>query len=338
MFRMIARDISLKPYNTYGLDYKAEHFISIRSEDEASELLSGGNVLNEPIFILGGGSNILFTQNFTGTIIHPLITGITIEASDSDSVLVSTGAGLSWDSLVEWSVNKGFGGLENLSLIPGSIGAVPVQNIGAYGVEAKDVIEKVRTLSLNEGLVREFTVSECRFSYRSSIFKEELKGKYLITRVYFRLKTKPGTYTEYGSLLKEAQQLGPLSISTVRQAVINIRKRKLPETGITGNAGSFFKNPVVTEDEAENLKRINKKIPVFRDDTGNFKLSAAWMIEQCGWKGRRSGDAGVYDKHALVLVNYGNASGKEIFQLSELIKKSVFDKFGILLQREVEVI
>jgi UDP-N-acetylmuramate dehydrogenase len=334
---MIAVNISLKPYNSFGLDNKADHFITIESEEELS-VPGFMDSLNRPVLIIGGGSNFLFTQDFNGTIIHPVMEGITIEDRDSDSVLISAGAGVKWDTFVECSVNNGFGGVENLSLIPGTVGAAPVQNIGAYGVEVKDVIEKLRAYSLSDGSVKEFTATECKFRYRNSIFKEDLKGKYLITMVYFRLRIKPVINTGYGSLREEAEQLGPLTIKTVRQAVIRLRKSRLPEPEKTGNAGSFFKNPVISEDEAVRVKEKYSHAPFFRDESGSLKLSAAWMIEECGWKGKRFGNAGVYEKHALILVNYGNASGKEIFDLSELIKESVYEKFGIVLQREVEVI
>jgi len=335
---MIARDISLKSYNTFGLDYRADIFISVSSEEEAVELIRSGRGLPAPGLVLGGGSNLSFVSDFHGTIIHPSIKGIKIEEEKSGHVVVSAGAGLKWDSLVEWTVNQKYGGIENLSLIPGTVGASPVQNIGAYGVEVKDTIEKVRAISLADGSVREFSNSECRFVYRDSIFKNELKGKYLVTRVYYRLFRKPVLNTSYGSLQEEVEKIGVPSIKTVREAVLNIRKSKLPDPDVIGNAGSFFRNPVVSIPVAKSLKKDYPDIPLFADTSGEYKVSAGWLIEKCGWKGKRIGDAGVHDKQALVLVNYGNASGKEILSLSEKISGSVMEKFGINLEREVEVI
>jgi UDP-N-acetylmuramate dehydrogenase len=335
---MILRNISLKKYNTFHLDYKAECLILVKSEEEAIQVIKDGEQIKKPFLVLGSGSNMLFTSDSIGTIIHPEIGNITVEEVSKEYVIVSSGAGVNWDTFVEWTVNHGYGGLENLSLIPGTVGATPVQNIGAYGVEVKKSIEKVRTVSLTDGEIKEFSNSSCRFSYRDSIFKGELKGKYLITKVYFRLTTKPILNISYGSLKEEVRKLGPLSLKTVRQAVINIRRSKLPDPEIIGNAGSFFKNPVIEKAVADNLKLKYPGIPCFNDSEGYNKIAAGWLIDQCGWKGKSIGNAGVHDKQALVLVNNGNATGKEIFELSEAIKKSVADKFGIELQREVEVI
>jgi UDP-N-acetylmuramate dehydrogenase len=264
--------------------------------------------------------------------------GITLEGKKDNDVIVSAGAGEIWDKLVESTVNNGLGGIENLSLIPGHVGAVPVQNIGAYGAEVRNTIERVRAISLEDGSIREFTNEECRFGYRDSIFKGELKGKYLITRVYFKLSTKPKLCLEYGSLKEEINKLGSTSLGNVRNIVISTRQSKLPDPDQIGNAGSFFKNPVVNDSIVDDLKKRYPKLPVFKDHSGGSKLAAGWLIEQCGWKGKRIGDAGVHDKQALVIVNHGNATGKELFDLSEQIKKSVADKFGIILEREVEVI
>jgi UDP-N-acetylmuramate dehydrogenase len=270
--------------------------------------------------------------------IHPEMEGITMEDRKDDIIIISAGAGIVWDKLVESTVNKGLGGLENLSLIPGTVGAAPVQNIGAYGVEVKDTIERVRAISLEDGSVREFTNGECSFGYRNSIFKGELRGKYLITKVYFRLSRKPKLSIEYGSLKEEVSRLGSISLGNVRKIVINTRMSKLPDPSILGNAGSFFKNPVVSETLAKELMNNNPGLPVFRDLSGTAKIPAGWLIEKCGWKGKRIGDAGVYDKQALVLLNFGKATGKDLFDLSEEIRKSVFESFGITLEREVEII
>jgi UDP-N-acetylmuramate dehydrogenase len=335
---MIQRDVSLKRYNTFGLDYRASCFSTINSEKEAISFLNDWKSLDEPLLILGAGSNLLFIKDFEGTIIHPEIGGIVIEEQKKEFIIISSGAGIIWDDLVEWTVKQGYGGLENLSLIPGTVGASPVQNIGAYGVEVRESIEKVRTISVSDGSIKEFSNEECRFSYRNSIFKAELKGKYLVTRVFFRLTTKPILKTDYGSLKEEVRKLGPMSQNTVREAVIKIRRNKLPDPQTIGNAGSFFKNPVVESSVADNLLAIYPDIPYYNDIPGHKKISAGWLIDRCGWKGKRIGNTGVHDKQALVLVNYGNASGKELLDLSLEIARSVSDKFGIELQREVEVV
>jgi UDP-N-acetylmuramate dehydrogenase len=330
--------ISLKELNTLGLDYKADKFIHISSGEDARQLLESGSLINEPVLILGEGSNLLFTSDFHGTIIHSSIEGITIEEEKTDYVIISAGAGINWDKFVEWCVKKGYGGIENLSYIPGTVGATPVQNIGAYGVEVKDVIFKVQAISLSDGKQKEFTNEECRFRYRDSIFKNELKNKYLITRVFYRLPLNAPFVISYGNLKDEIEKTGSLSLKNIRGAVINIRRSKLPDPAETGNAGSFFRNPLISPDEAQYLIEKYPPIPTFPDPSGSIKIAAAWLIEQCGWKGKRTGDAGVHERHALVLVNYGKATGKEIFDLSEKIRESVYQKFGIFLEREVEVI
>lgn len=335
---MIQRDVSLKRYNTFGLDYRASFLNTINSEREAISIFKYRESLDEPVLILGGGSNLLFIKDFDGTIIHPEIGGLIIEEQKKESVIISSGAGIIWDDLVDWTVQRGYGGLENLSFIPGTVGASPVQNIGAYGVEVREIIEKVRTVSISDGKIKEFNNEECRFSYRNSIFKGELTGKYLVTRVFFRLTSQPIFKTGYGALKEEVRRLGPLSLNTIRRAVIKIRRNKLPDPQIMGNAGSFFKNPVVESSVADNLSSIYPDIPYYNDIPGYKKISAGWLIDQCGWKGKRIGNAGVHDRQALVLVNYGNASGRELLELSVEIAKSVSDKFGIELQREVEVI
>jgi UDP-N-acetylmuramate dehydrogenase len=335
---VICQNVPLKQYNTFGLDYMADCMIHINTEKEAIAFFTGEIPWKKPFLILGQGSNVLFTGDYSGTILFPEFTGIKIEEQDQENIIVSAGAGVNWDKLVEWTVNNGFGGLENLSLIPGLVGASPVQNIGAYGVEVKDKIEKVKTIFTSDGSLREFSNDECEFGYRDSIFKSKYKGKYLVTRVYFKLIINPLPDLNYGSLKEEVNKLGIVTLKNVRQAVINIRRSKLPLPEITGNAGSFFKNPVVSISATESLKKRFPMIKSFDDQSGRIKLAAGWLIEQCGWKGKRIGDAGVHDKQALVLVNYGKATGKEIYNLSEEIKNSVKNKFGIDLEREVEVI
>lgn len=335
---MLQRNISLKNYNTFGLDYKADEFFVLKSEEEAIKIIKRQARNEKPSLVLGGGSNLLLTSDFHGRIMHIEIGGIKIEEQNSDKFLVSAGGGVIWDSFVEWAVSNGLGGIENLSLIPGTVGAAPVQNIGAYGVEVKNTIEKVRAISLKNGTIREFSNTECLFGYRNSIFKNKVKGEYIVSRVYFRLSSEPLFVLSYGSLEKEAARLGKLTLGNVREAVINIRRSKLPDPQVIGNAGSFFKNPVVDASVSEGLKSLYPDMPVHKELSGEIKLSAGWMIEQCGWKGRRMGDAGVHDRQALVLVNHGQATGKDLFTLSEEIRDSVRQKFRIELEREVEVI
>ncbi len=335
---MILRNISLKSFNTFGLDYRADKFLSIRTEDELITLQRDRQSIKNPLFILGGGSNVLLTEDFKGTILHPDIKGITIEEEHKESVIVSSGAGIIWDKLVEWCVENNLGGLENLSYIPGQAGASAVQNIGAYGIEVKDFIVKVRAVSLSDGSIKEFTNNDCRFSYRNSIFKSKIKGRYLITRVFYKLSTKPCFNLEYGSLKEELREAEDINLKSIRKAIINIRKSKLPDPDLTGNAGSFFKNPLVNPAMLIKLRREYPDIPSYTDPTGSIKLAAGWLIDRCGWKGKRLGEAGVHDKQALVIINHGNAKGIDIYNLSEKIRKSVIDKFGIDLEREVEIV
>ena len=335
---MIYRNFSLQKYNSFGLDYKADKFIAIKSIEEFSKLAAQRKELGVPYFILGGGSNVLFVSDYEGTIIHPEIDGVDIAENNGENVVVSAGAGVEWDRLVEWSVEKGLHGLENLSLIPGCVGAAPVQNIGAYGKEASEVIDKAVAVNINDGSIRTFTNEECGFNYRDSIFKKELKNKYLIVKVFFKLSVNGGFNLNYGSLEREVNRLGGATLRNVRQAVINIRNGKLPDPKVLGSAGSFFKNPVVDLNKAELLRNAYPEAPVYEDKTGFAKLSAGWLIERCGWKGKRLGDAGVHEKQALVIVNYGKATGKQIFELSENIKRSVAETFGIELESEVEIV
>ncbi len=335
---MIQKNISLKSYNTFGLDYNALNLIALRTEEEAITFLKDKNSVKGPVQVVGGGSNILFTRDYNGTILHPLMTELAVERTGNNYVIVSAGAGINWDKFVEWCVEKGFGGIENLSNIPGMVGASPVQNIGAYGIEAKDAIEKVKAIKISDGSIVEFSNRECHFNYRDSIFKNEYKGMYLVTMVYFRLNTRPILNMSYGSLKREVMKIGNPSLRNIRLAVINIRRQKLPDPAMIGNAGSFFKNPVMDSAFVSKLKKEYPQIPCYSNPSGGIKLSAGWLIDQCGWKGRQVGNAGVYCMHSLVLVNLGNATGKELYDLSESIRESVHEKFGIMLEREVEVI
>jgi UDP-N-acetylmuramate dehydrogenase len=337
---MIYKNIPLKKYNSFGFHYMADRMIHIRNENEATALFKGNAETDKPQLILGGGSNILFTSDFKGTILYPALRGIEIEENDNGngSLIVSAGAGVNWDELVEWTVTRGLGGLENLSLIPGKVGATPVQNIGAYGTEVRESIVKVKTISTDDGSLRIFSNQECEFEYRNSIFKKGKKNRFLVTRVYYRLSTRPSLNLYYDSLKQEVNMLGEETLRNVRQAVINIRRRKLPDPELIGNAGSFFKNCVVTNAVADKLKKEFSEMPVYEEREGYKKLASGWLIDKCGWKGKRIGDAGVHENQALVLINYGKATGKEIYDLSEEIRKSVREKFEVDLEREVEVI
>lgn len=335
---VILDNVSLKRHNTFRLDCKADCLVSIGSEKDAVSLFTGDYALPAPILIIGRGSNILFTSHFRGTVLQANISGTNIEKQDDEFVIVSAGAGVDWDKFVGWTVSKGFWGLENLSLIPGRVGAAPVQNIGAYGVEVKDMVVRVNTISTKDGSKRVFRNEECRFKYRDSIFKNEKKGQYLITRVYFRLKKFPSLYLEYGSLKDEVNKLGEPTLMNIRNAVITIRRNKLPDPELIGNAGSFFKNPVVSNAEAEAIRKQYPDLACFKDPSGGIKLAAGWLIEQCGWKGKRIGNAGVHEKQSLVLVNHGKASGWDIYKLSEKIRESVLKRFGVNLEREVEIV
>lgn len=332
------KNISLKPFNTFHIEAKADSFFEFSEEAELLQAIHEHKI-SERHFTLGGGSNLLFAGDFKGSIIRPNIQGIKVIEQTSDSVFVEAGAGVEWDSLVDFAVENNWGGLENLSLIPGKVGASPVQNIGAYGEEACNRIFKVRGIELKTGNIVEFTNEQCHFNYRSSIFKKELLGQIIVVSVVYKLDRKPSFNLRYGLLKSEAEKLGPLSVQTVRQTVIAIRKAKLPDPNEIGSAGSFFVNPLVSDQKADTLLSLHPDMP--RYTTANeheIKLAAGWLIEKTGWKGYRKGDAGVHANQALVLVNYGNATGKEILTLAHDIQNSVFDTFGVELNCEVNII
>jgi len=330
----------LSAFNTFGISAKAAKFVRITTVNEAREFFS--NSIEEPMLILGGGSNILLKNDFEGMVVCNEIMGIKIESEDSDDVLLRVNAGENWHAFVLHCIKKGYAGIENLSLIPGKVGASPMQNIGAYGVEVKEVIERVEAVSVEDGSLRWFSNQECDFDYRSSVFKTSLKGKYFITAVEFRLQKTPSFKTSYGAIQDQLAKMGisesELSIKSVSDAVIAIRRSKLPDPKELGNSGSFFKNPIVPLAKFEALKNSHPNLPAYPAAEDQMKLAAGWLIEQAGWKGFREGDCGVHQKQALVLVNYGNASGEEIFQLSEKIIESVEQKFGISLEREVNIV
>ena len=334
----LEHNISLKSFNTFGMDVQAKDFTEITTEAEIPALLRLINRYEGPVLFLGGGSNLLFTKDFDGLVVKISTKGIEIVDQDEEYVYIRGMAGECWDDFVQFCVALSYGGLENLSLIPGNVGSSPIQNIGAYGVEIKDTFYMLDAVSLKTGEFREFYPEECNFGYRSSVFKHELKGQYLILSVTFRLNRKPHLNTSYGAIAAELETMGEAaSVKSVARAVSNIRRSKLPDPLEIGNAGSFFKNPVVSKSHYEGLKARFPDMPGY-PATDGAKLAAGWMIEQCGWKGFREGDAGVHARQALVLVNYGNATGNQIFTLAQTIIGSVENKFGVKLEPEVNII
>ncbi|MCB0402719.1 MAG: UDP-N-acetylmuramate dehydrogenase [Flavobacteriales bacterium] len=330
-------NISLKPYNTFGIDVQARAFVSVTEASQLKEILEKNTL---PVLILGGGSNILLTRDFDGLVIKNDIRGIELVDEDDDSLVLKVGAGEVWHDFVMYCIEKGYCGLENLSLIPGCVGASPMQNIGAYGVEVKDVIREVEVMDLADFSKKTFSNEACEFGYRSSIFKTWAKGKYFITAVSFRLTKKPNLNTSYGAIDSELHAMGiqQPTIKDVSTAVIRIRQSKLPDPKEIGNSGSFFKNPVVEQVVLDQVLQCDPDAPNYPQPDGTFKLAAGWLIEKCGWKGKLLGNYGVHDKQALVLVNHGGANGKDIFELSEAIITSVQEKFGVTLEREVNIL
>ena len=341
----IQHNISLKPYNTFGVEAKAKAFAEIRDRKDMRMLFQSASILPVPadksnFLILGGGSNVLFTGDYDGLVAKMAIKGIEITGQDEDHVWVQAGAGEDWDGFVEYCLEKGFGGLENLSGIPGSVGAAPIQNIGAYGTELKETFDSLTAYDLETGEEVNFSKAACRFGYRDSIFKHGLKGKVIILSVTFRLEKKPVFNLSYRSLKEKLAGVpeDSLALRVVREAVIAIRSSKLPDPEELGNAGSFFKNPQVSEDRLKDFLDQYPEMPYFPVEGGEFKIAAGWLIEQCGWKGHREGDAGVHDMQALVLVNHGSATGKQILALAMKVRDSVNKKFGIQLEPEVQVV
>ena len=327
----------LKSLNTFGFEVVADCLIKAHSEQDILQELDSNEVKNARLLVMGGGSNLLFTRNFNGTILQPLMSSIEVEEENSDSVLLRVGAGVVWDNLAAYAVDKGWYGLENLSLIPGMVGASPVQNIGAYGAEAKDTIEKVQYADTQDVAIKKLTNKQCSFGYRSSIFKQELKGRAVITQVYFRLRKNGELQLSYGDLDKTVKEMGGATLRNVRNAVIHIRNSKLPDPAEVGNAGSFFKNPLVEKSLAEKLLQSYPVMPSYTADSG-VKIPAGWLIEQTGFKGVRRGAVGVHPKQALVLVNYGSGTGSEVLALAREICNTVREKFGVELEMEVNVV
>lgn len=340
---MIAENFSLKSYNTFGIDVMARYFAGFDSVDTLQELLefnSSALPQQHSPLILGGGSNLLFTQNVEGLVLKNNIPGIEVVREDEEHLFVRAGGGVNWHQLVCHTIEHNFAGMENLSLIPGNTGASPMQNIGAYGVEIKDIFHELEAFHLQEKKLVRFGIADCEFGYRESVFKKKYKGQFVILNVTFCLHKQPRFNTSYGAIEKELETMGvkELSLQTISQAVINIRSSKLPAPAVIGNAGSFFKNPEISMAGFGLLKDEYPEMVGFELPNGNVKLAAAWLIEKAGWKGYRRGDAGCHAKQALVLVNYGNASGKELYKLSQEIMESIKEKFGVLLEREVNII
>ena len=335
----IQHNYPLLAHNTFGMDVEASVFVEYESVTELKEILLHQLCPEGKWLHIGGGSNLLFTGDFDGMILHSAIKGFEVVSENEDEVLVRAGAGEVWDDFVAYTVEKGWYGAENLSLIPGEVGASAVQNIGAYGVEAKDLIVKVDTLEVETGKKRVFGNEECGYAYRESVFKHALKGKYIVTHVTYRLSKHPSYRLDYGNVRAELEKRGcELTLENVRQTIIDIRESKLPDPKVQGNAGSFFMNPIVPRPLFEELLSKYPSMPFYEVDAERVKIPAAWMIDQCGWKGKQLGHAGVHSKQALVLVNCGGATGQEIIALSEEIQRSVFDKFGVRISPEVNFI
>jgi UDP-N-acetylmuramate dehydrogenase len=334
----IQQNFSLKPFNTFRIDAKAKFFAAFRNTEELLELTTHDSRLTT--LILGGGSNILFVKDFDGLVLKNEIKGVEVVKEDDENVYVRSGAGENWHQFVLHCIKNNWAGIENLSLIPGNVGASPMQNIGAYGVELSEVFHELKAFHLKEKTNYTFALKDCGFGYRDSVFKNKYNGQFVILNVTYRLNKKPKFNTSYGAIEKELENMRvkELTIQAISQAVINIRSSKLPDPAVIGNAGSFFKNPSIEREKFDSLRIKLSNIIGHQNANGSIKLAAAWLIEQCGWKGFRRGDAGCHEKQALVLVNYGNAKGEEIYILSEEIQGSVKEKFEVELEREVNIV
>lgn len=335
----IQQNISLKTYNTFGIDAKAKYFCEINSVFELSQALQLTDYPKK--FFISGGSNMLITQDINALVLHINIKGIEIVSEDEDQVLLKVSAGENWHQLILWTLERNYGGLENMSLIPGNTGTAPIQNIGAYGVELKDTLESCEAMHIATQELQTFTNAECQFGYRDSYFKNEGKGQYVITSVSLKLNKKNHVlHTSYGAIEAELkkQNITQPNIKDISNAVIAIRRSKLPDPEKLGNSGSFFKNPVVTKRRFEIFSTKHPEAPFYKVSDNAYKIPAGWLIEQCGFKGKRFGDAGVHKNQALVLVNYGNASGAEILKLASTIIASVKEKFDLKITPEVNII
>lgn len=334
----LKKEYNIRHLNTFGLDVNARYFVEFNSVDDLKIALNLPEVKNNSMLVVGRGSNLLFLNDFNGVILHSEINFTKIISEDSENVLLEVGSGVVWDDFVAYAVGQGWGGVENLSLIPGDTGAAAVQNIGAYGVEICDCTVGVHTVEILTGNDRYFTLEECRYGYRESIFKNELKGKYIITSVLIRLNKNPQFKLEYSHLKDEVLQRGEVELRNIRNTIIDIRSSKLPDPAVLGNAGSFFMNPVVPVSLYEEIRKEYPQVPAYTIDENTKKIPAAWLIEQSGWKGKSLGNAAVHKNQALVLVNLGGASGEEIKNLSEVIRQDVYRRFGVTLVPEVNFI
>ncbi len=335
----ISENVSLLPHNTFGINASAKFFAEYDTVEDLAALLHHPTLEGKKSLHIGSGSNLLFTGDFDGVILHSRIGGIEIIAESENEVSISVGSGVLWDEVCRWAVDRQLYGLENLSGIPGECGAAAVQNIGAYGAEIADVIREVHTLETASGTPKIFNRNECRYGYRSSFFKSESgRGKYIVTSVQLALSRMEKYNLEYGDLKQALKGAGELSLQTVRHAVIAVRNAKLPDPEQIGNAGSFFKNPIISRRQLEGLKNVYPFMPFYEIDAKQVKIPAAWLIEQCGWKGRNIGGAGVYEKQCLVLVNRKQALPQEILQLKEAIVRTVQERFEITIEPEVNII
>ena len=333
----IQQNISLKSYNTFGIDVKARRFVDISSLNELENVIRS----EKDFFILSGGSNLLLTKDVDKLVIHLNTKGIEVVQENSNDILIKVQAGENWHEFVLWCIDHNYGGVENLSLIPGNIGTAPIQNIGAYGVELKDSMHNLEALEIDTLNTKTFTNKNCEFGYRNSVFKNVLKGKYIITSVTFKLtKNTHKLNSSYGAIRSELDKSNIINptIKDISKAVIAIRQSKLPDPKEIGNSGSFFKNPIISTTDFKNLQKTYPEAPHYVVSKNEIKVPAGWLVEQCGFKGKRFGDAGVHKKQALVLVNYNNATGREIFELSKKIQKTVLEKFEIQLDAEVNII
>ncbi len=337
---VIKNNVSLKPYNTFGVDARAGYFAEVKSVSDLKKAFRFIGEKEISFLILGGGSNVLFKNNFDGMVLLNRMSGIETIDESADFVMLKVAGGEPWPDLVDYCVGQGLGGIENLSNIPGTVGAAPIQNIGAYGVEVKEVVEEVEVFDLQNGQTHTLSNRQCEFAYRSSVFKTSARGRYFVLSVKLKLSKKPVINLSYAPLKKmfESRNIESVSIKEVSAAVKHIRKSKLPDPENMGNAGSFFKNPVVTKAELQNLLKKYGDMPYYPFGGNSFKLAAGWLIEQCGFKGKHMGNAGVHEKQALVIVNHGHASGEEILNLAMEVKHSVAEKFGIELEFEVNVV
>jgi UDP-N-acetylmuramate dehydrogenase len=336
----IAKNISLKNLNTFGVDVNSKYFVEIYSEEELKQVINSEEFLNQHKLILGGGSNILFTKDFDGLVIKNSISEIKLLDEDKNTVIVEAGAGVIWDELVNYCIDKNIGGIENLSYIPGTVGAAPIQNIGAYGQELEETFYELRGIYIDSCETKYFSKSECGFSYRNSIFKNELKNIFIITSVKLKLNRNPDVNLSYNPVKDEVENrnINHPTIKDIREIVIDIRKNKLPDPVEIGNAGSFFKNPVITKERFKVFKEEFPGLNHFFVDEYYVKIPAACLIEKCGWKGKRIGDAGTHKMQPLVIDNYGNDYGKEIYEISTMIKNDVKRTFNITLENEVNII